>query len=95
MTAPPQMLWWWWARNKSPPEMSDGRGVSVEEREFHVWRRLRAGGEEEEEEEVVVSWLVVWGLRPQSGRRATQRAVAAMSILVGSSIWWVVRWVGS
>ena len=56
MAAPPQMLWWWWARNRSPPEMSDGRGVSVEEREFHVWRRLRPGGEEEEE---VVSWLVV------------------------------------
>ena len=83
---------------------SDGRGPSeVEEREFHVWRRLRPPVPGEEEVAVVVvSWLVLWeeeewGLRslPQLERRATQRAVAAMSILVGSSILWVVRCVGS
>ena len=106
IASPPQMGWWGGARERA----SDGRGMSdVEEREFQVWRRLRpppppVPGEEVVVVVVVVSWLLWWeeeeeergwGFLPQLERRATQRAVAEMSILVGSSIWWVVRCVGS
>jgi hypothetical protein len=67
----------------------------VEERVFQVLRLLRTAwlqGSAIDGWGSVVSWVVVvWWVSDQPGRRHTQSAVTAMSILVASSIWWTVR----